>query len=133
MISNSDWYYTDVHQKCNIIYHFLYGLTRPGNNVWLINAEKKWMEQKGIVYDYDNINTKHKTCIKGFVYSIMHSMFSNHIQKTFRKKNAKSVSLMSLLLYEKRYGIHPATVSIITRNTSLGIIKVMLCLHRKVF
>ena len=86
VISNSDWYYDNVNQKRNIIYHFLYGLTRPGNNIWLINAERKWMDQKGIVYDYDNINTKRKTRIKGFVYSIMHSMFSNYIQKTFRKK-----------------------------------------------
>ena len=86
VISNSDWYYDNLNQKRNIIYHFLYGLTRPGNNVWLINAEKKWMDEKGIVYDYDNIATKRKTRIKGFVYSIMHSMYSNYIQKTFRKK-----------------------------------------------
>ena len=44
------------------------------------------MDEKGIVYDYDNIATKRKTRIKGFVYSIMHSMYSNYIQKTFRKK-----------------------------------------------
>ena len=55
VMSNSDWYYDDVNQKLNIIYHFLYGLTRPGNTVWLINVERKWMEQKGIMYDYDII------------------------------------------------------------------------------
>lgn len=86
IVTNNNWYYEDINKKRNIIYHFLYGLTRPGNNIWLINAEKQWMEQKGIVYDYDNLASKRKTRIKGFVYSIMHSMFSNYVQKTFRNK-----------------------------------------------
>ena len=86
VVTNPDWYYDDINQKRNIIYHFIYGLTRPGNNIWLINAEKKWMEHKGIVYDYDSLPTKKKTRVKGFVYSIMQSMFSNYVQKTFRKR-----------------------------------------------
>lgn len=86
IVTDVNWYYEDIDQKRNIIYHFLYGLTRPGNNMWLINAEKQWMEQEGIVYDHDNLITKRKTRVKGFVYSIMHSMFSNYVQKTFQNK-----------------------------------------------
>ena len=43
------------------------------------------MDNVGIMYDPSKITTQRKTKVKGFVYSIMLSMFSNSSQKIFRK------------------------------------------------
>ena len=64
----------------------LYLISRPGYNSWLINAEKKWMEEYNIKYDSPVLDCSHKSNVKGFVYRIMNSMFSNTSQKAFRKK-----------------------------------------------
>ena len=77
-----------------------YNLTVPGRNMldnrckdidtgynsWLINAEKEWMEQNNVMYDTPELELNHKSNVKGFVYTIMNSTFSNTTQKAFRKK-----------------------------------------------
>ena len=85
VIVDKNWYQDNVHLKRCIIYHLLYGITRSGNNTWLLNCEKKWMDGVGIAYDPSKIAGQRKTKVKGFVYSIMLSMFSNSTQKIFRK------------------------------------------------
>ena len=86
IIGNKDWYYQDVDYSRNVVYHLLYLISRPGYNSWLINAEKKWMEEFNIKYDITELDCMHKSNVKGFVYRIMNSTFSNTTQKAFRKK-----------------------------------------------
>ena len=85
VIVDKNWYRDNIHFKRCIIYHLLYGITRSGNNTWLLNCEKQWMDNVGIMYDPSEIAAQRKTKVKGFVYSIMLSMFSNSTQKIFRK------------------------------------------------
>ena len=85
VIVDKNWYRDNVHLKRCIIYHLLYGITRSGHNTWLLNCEKEWMDNVGIMYDPTKIAAQRKTKVKGFVYSIMLSMFSNSMQKIFRK------------------------------------------------
>ena len=86
IIGNKDWYYKDKDYSRNVVYHLLYLISRPGYNSWLINAEKEWMEERNIMYDTSKLDCSHKSNVKGFVYKIMNSIFSNTSQKTFCKK-----------------------------------------------
>ena len=86
IIGNKQWFYEDVNYSRNIIYHLLYLCSRNGYNSWLINAEKEWLQEYGIRYENQELNEKKKSNVKGFVYSIMNSTFSNTTQKAFRKK-----------------------------------------------
>ena len=86
IVGNKDWYYQDVDYSRNVIYHLLYLISRTGYNSWLINAEKEWMEQNNVMYDTHELEFNHKSNVKGFVYTIMSSTFSNTTQKAFRKK-----------------------------------------------
>ena len=86
IIGNKDWYYQDVDYSRNVVYHLLYLISRPGYNSWLINAEKKWMEEFNIKYETTELDCTHKSYVKGFVYKIINSVFSNTTQKAFRKK-----------------------------------------------
>ena len=83
IISDPIWYETDKEIKQNMIYNMMYGLTRTGMNGWLQTEETKWMNEKGISYE-DVKNTKRKTKIKGFVYSILQHVFSNSTIKHFQ-------------------------------------------------
>lgn len=86
IVGNKEWYYQNIEYSRNVIYHLLYLISRSGYNSWLINAEKEWMKDHGILYETGQLDSQHKSNVKGFVNVIMQSMFSNTIQKAFRKK-----------------------------------------------
>ena len=83
IIENNEWYNNDKTFKQNIIYHLVYGLTRSGMNGWLLEQEQKWLRSHCIQYDQDEGGIC-KTKLRGFVYSIMNSKFSNSTIKLFR-------------------------------------------------
>ena len=83
IVEDEEWYNDNRSLKHNIIYHLIYGLTRSGMNGWLITQERKWMREHNIQYDTDEVGVR-KTKLRGFVYSIMNSKFSNSTTKLFR-------------------------------------------------
>lgn len=83
IIENEEWYNHDKVYKQNIIYHLLYGLTRSGMNGWLLEQEQKWLRERNIQYNPDEGGIR-KSKLRGFVYSIMNSKFSNSTIKLFR-------------------------------------------------
>ena len=83
IIENEEWYNDNKIFKQNIIYHLMYGLTRSGMNSWLLQQERKWMMERQIRYNEDDVGIR-KTKLRGFVYSIMNSKFSNSTIKLFR-------------------------------------------------
>lgn len=83
IIENEDWYNDNKMYKQNIIYHLMYGLTRSGMNSWLLQEEHKWLQKHQIKYSQDAVGIR-KTKLRGFVYSIMNSKFSNSTIKLFR-------------------------------------------------
>ena len=82
IIGSDDWYNNNKIYKQNIIYHLMYGLTRSGMNAWLLKEERKWLQTHQIHYDDNEVGIK-KTKLRGFVYSIMNSKFSNSTIKLF--------------------------------------------------
>ena len=60
----------------------MYGLTRTGMNAWLLQQEHKWMTERQIKYSEDDVGIQ-KTKLRGFVYLIMNSKFSNSTIKLF--------------------------------------------------
>ena len=83
IISDPDWYFEDTSSKQNIVHHLVYGLTRKTNNLWLIDAERKWLNSHQIEYSYPQ-NTR-ITETRGFVYKLMNSTFSNTTIKMFKR------------------------------------------------
>ena len=83
IIEDDDWYNDSKDFKQNIIYHLMYGLTRSGMNGWLLEEERKWMQKHKLQYIQDTVINR-KTKLRGFVYSIMNSQFSNSTIKLFR-------------------------------------------------
>ena len=83
IVENDEWYYDNKVYKQNIIYHMMYGLTRSGMNSWLLQQEHKWLQKHQIKYCQDIVGIR-KTKLRGFVYSIMNSKFSNSTIKLFR-------------------------------------------------
>lgn len=83
IVSNPDWYFSNklVHQS--IIHHLVYGITRKTNNLWLIDAEREWLNTHQVKYTY--ANCKRITDSRGFVYKLMNSTFSNTITKMFKR------------------------------------------------
>ena len=61
----------------------MYGLTRSGMNAWMLQQEHKWLQKHQIKYCQDKVGLR-KTKLRGFVYSIMNSKFSNSTIKLFR-------------------------------------------------
>ena len=49
-------------------------------------VKKEWIEECNIVYDTSELDCTHKSNVKGFVYKIMNSTFSNTSQKALCKK-----------------------------------------------
>ena len=74
IISDPIWYETDKEIKQNMIYNMLYSLTSNGMNGWLQTEDTRWMNEKGSSYE-EVKNTKRKTRIKAFVYSILQHVF----------------------------------------------------------
>ena len=83
IISDPIWYNDETSYKQDIIHHLAYGITRKNNNSWLIETEKEWMEEYGIMYRYTNC--KRITETRGFVYKLMNSTFSNSTIKMFKR------------------------------------------------
>ena len=81
IISDPDWYFEDTTSKQNIIHHLVYGLTRKTNNLWLIDAEREWLNSHQIEYSYPQ--SARITETRGFVYKMMNSTFSNTTIKIF--------------------------------------------------
>ena len=50
IISDPEWYNENTFEKQDIIHDLIYGITRKGNNFWLITAEKIWMEKYNVFY-----------------------------------------------------------------------------------
>ena len=84
IIEDEDWYNDNKEFKQNIIYHLMYGLTRSGMNGWLLEEERKWMQGHKLQYHHQDTVVIRKTKLRGFVYSIMNSQFSNSTIKLFR-------------------------------------------------
>ena len=82
ILENEEWYNDNKIFKQNIIYHLMYRLTRSGMNAWLLQQENKWMTERQIKYNEDEVGLR-KTKLRGFVYSIMNSKFSNSTIKLF--------------------------------------------------
>ena len=82
IIGDEDWYNDNKEFKLNIIYHLMYGLTRSGMNGWLIDQERKWLQDHKLQYTQDHVGVR-KTKLRGFVYSIMNCQFSNSTIKLF--------------------------------------------------
>ena len=82
IIEDEKWYNENKVYKQNIIYHMMYGLTRSGMNGWLLQQEHKWMQDHNIQYSQEETGIR-KTKLRGFVYSIMNSQFSNSTIKLF--------------------------------------------------
>ena len=82
IITDEDWYMNNKALKQNIIVHLMYGLTRCGMNGWLLEQERKWMQDNRLQYCQDNVVIC-KTKLRGFVYSIMNCQFSNSTIKLF--------------------------------------------------
>ena len=83
IISDPDWYFEDTTSKQNIIHHLVYGLTRKTNNLWLIDAEREWLNSHQIKYSYPQ--SARITETRGFVYKLMNSTFSNTTIKMFKR------------------------------------------------
>ena len=83
IIEDEDWYNDTKNFKQNIIYHLMYGLTQSGMNGWLLEEEHRWMQNHKLQYLQDTV-VNCKTKLRGFVYSIMNSQFSNSTIKLFR-------------------------------------------------
>ena len=83
IVENEEWYNENKMYKQNIIYHLMYGLTRSGMNAWMLQQEHKWLQKHQIKYCQDEVGLR-KTKLRGFVYSIMNSKFSNSTIKLFR-------------------------------------------------
>ena len=83
IVENEEWYYDNKVYKQNIIYHLMYGLTRSGMNAWMLQQEHKWLKKHQIKYCQDVVGIR-KTKLRGFVYSIINSKFSNSTIKLFR-------------------------------------------------
>ena len=83
IVSNPDWYFGNklVHQS--IIHHLVCGITRKTNNLWLIDAEREWLNTHQVKYTY--ANCKCITVSRGFVYKLMNSTFSNTFTKMFKR------------------------------------------------
>ena len=103
VIENEEWYTDNKIFKQNIINHSMYGLIRSGMNAWLLQQEHKWMTERQIKYDKRDIGLQ-KNKLRGFVYSIMNSKFSNSTIKLFR--TVISVSMVSLLLFDNLLNCH---------------------------
>ena len=82
IIGDEDWYNDNKEYKLNIVYHLMYGLTRSGMNGWLINQERKWLQDHHLQYNQDHVGIR-KTKLRGFVYTIMNCQFSNSTIKLF--------------------------------------------------
>ena len=52
-------------------------------NGWILEQEQKWLRDRGIQYNQDESGIR-KSKLRGFVYSIMNSKFSNSTIKLFR-------------------------------------------------
>ena len=63
--------------------HLVYGLTRKTNNLWLIDAEREWVNSHQIEYSYPH--SARITETRGFVYKLMNSTFSNTTIKMFKR------------------------------------------------
>ena len=83
IIEDETWYNENTTYKQNIIYHLIYGLTRSGMNGWMLQQEQQWLNKYNIKYNEDEVGIR-KTKLRGFVYSIMNSKFSNSTIKLFR-------------------------------------------------
>ena len=83
IIEDKNWYQDNTPFKHNIIYHLVYGLTRCGMNGWLLTQEQEWLRDNKLQYSTDEVGIR-KTKLRGFVYSIMNSQFSNSTTKLFR-------------------------------------------------
>ena len=82
IVTDEDWYESNKTLKQNIIYHLMYGLTRSGMNGWLMEQERKWLQEHRLQYAKDTVGIR-KTRLRGFVYSIMNCQFSNSTIKLF--------------------------------------------------
>ena len=83
IVSNPQWYYANKSFNQNVIHHLVYGLTRKSNNLWLIDAEREWLNNHQVTYNYANCTRI--TDSRGFVYKLMNSTFSNTISKMFKR------------------------------------------------
>ena len=83
IVSNPEWYYTNRLFHQNVIHHLVYGITRKTNNLWLIDAEREWLDTHQVTYTYANCTRI--TDSRGFVYKLMNSTFSNTITKMFKR------------------------------------------------
>ena len=140
IISDPIWYETDKEIKQNMIYNMMYGLTRTGMNGWLQTEETKWMNEKGISYE-DVKNTKRKTKIKGFVYSILQHVFSNstikHFQTVMKRQHyeyitvrEKNIWIMFVNLFQKIFRVGKDILLRFINNYNM-ILEKMTILQRK--
>lgn len=83
VITDPVWYNDNKIYKQDIIHHLAYGITRKGNNLWLLEAEKEWMASFRVSYDFNDC--KRITETRGFVYKLMNSTFSNSTIKMFKR------------------------------------------------
>jgi len=82
-ITDHDWHFEETEYKQNIIHHLAYGITRKHNNLWLIEAEKKWLQSHNVSYKF--MPCKRVTLSRGFVYKLMNSTFSNNTIKMIKR------------------------------------------------
>lgn len=83
-ISDKDWYNDEKESKLRIIYILMYGIHRIGLNNWAVLAEKEWMQSKNIKYDIKYDPSRRKQKLRGCIYSLICSQFSNSITKQFK-------------------------------------------------
>ena len=84
IIGNQKWYQDDTPRKQDIIYSMIYGLTRTGMDSWILNEEHDWLQNHNVAYkEGREFNNKRK--LRGFVYSLLISLFSNTIITHFQR------------------------------------------------
>ena len=64
IIKDEDWYNDTKDFKQNIIYHLIYGITRSGMNGWLLEEERKWIQDHKFQYLQDTV-VNCKTKLRG--------------------------------------------------------------------
>lgn len=127
IISDPKWYNEGKCIKQDMIYCFIYGITRRGMNSWIVKAEKDWLSFYNIVYE-EVTSVKRKKKLRGFVYSLLMSLFSNSIISLFQTVMKRNHN--EYITVRERPNTNDSFLSFVQRDFQCGKGYIVQCKHQ---
>ena len=96
LFKDQQWYESNLDYNRNLLHLFQIGIFRSGEDMWAINIEKQWLNEKSICYDLSNKGGRRK----GWILKCILSRASDTV--TERLQNISKHYLKEYILARKR-------------------------------